>query len=103
MTTSICEAADVATFEPSEQLTAAIDHVKAEKKRARDIVKAATQVLYDAIAAEMIAKPDVGTTELANFLGRSAGHVRRVGRERGVPAKVDVEPPRRRSDPHNAS
>lgn len=86
----------MATFEPSDQLKAAIAHVAAEKKRARAIVAAATQVLYDAIAAEMIEKPDLGTTELANYLGRSAGHIRRVGRERGVPAKTDVEPPRRK-------
>lgn len=96
MTASICETAEMPTFEPSEQLTAAIQHLEAEKERARAIEAAATQKLYDAIAAEMIARPEVGTTELANFLGRSAGHVRRIGRERGVPAKTDVEPPRRK-------
>ncbi len=92
----MCETAEMPTFEPSDQLKAAIDHLEAEKQRARDIEAAATQHLYDAIAAEMIKRPDVGTTALANFLGYSAGHVRRIGRERGVPAKVDVEPPRRK-------
>jgi hypothetical protein len=92
----------MATFEPSEQLTAAIEHLVAERKRAAEIEQAATRVLYDAIAAEMIAKPEVGTTALANFLGYSPRHVRRIGAERGVPAKADVEPPhtkRRRREP----
>jgi len=97
MTTSICETADVATFEPSEQLKAAVDHLAAEKRRARAIVAAATQALYQAMAAEMIDRPEVGTTELANYLGYTPRHVRRVGAERGVPAKVDVEPPRRKA------
>ncbi len=89
------------TFEPSDQLKAAIAHLEAEKKRARAIITAATKVLYDAMAAEQIARPDVGTTELANFLGYTARHVRRVSAERGVPAKADVEPPRttRRREP----
>ena len=84
------------TFEPSDQLKAAIAHLAVEKKRAAEIEKAATRVLYDAIAAEMIARPEVGTTALANYLGYSPRHVRRIGAERGVPAKADVEPPRTR-------
>lgn len=96
MTVAPCETSEMPTFEPSDKLKAAIEHVKAEKKRAKDIDEAATQELYDAIAREMIERPDVGNTAIGNFFGYSAGHIRRIGRKRGVPAKVDVEPPKRR-------
>lgn len=84
------------TFEPSDQLKAAVEHYRAEKKRAADIEHAALMELHDAVAAEMIAKPDVSNTAIGGFLGYSGSHVRKIGRERGVPAKVDVEPPKRR-------
>lgn len=88
------------TFEPSDQLKAAMAHVKAEKKRAREIISAAIQELYDAMAAEMISRPDIGPTEMGNVVGYTDGHVRRVVRKRGVKPRVDVEPPkRRRRDP----
>lgn len=92
MTLSMCEAPDVAAFEPSDKLRAA----KEASDEAEALYEAALERLYDAIAEELLTRPDVGTTALAGFLHRSAGHVRRIARERGVPAKVDVEPPRRR-------
>lgn len=96
MTVAPCDTSEMPTFEPSPELKAAIEHVKAEKKRAKEIDEAATQYLYDAIAREMIDRPDVGNTAIGTFFGYSAGHIRRIGRDRGVPAKVDVEPPKRR-------
>jgi hypothetical protein len=100
MTAMLWQTAEMPTFEPSEQLRAAEAHLEAEKTRARGIITAATRLLYDAIAKEMIAKPEVGPTELGNYLGYSDGHVRRIGRERGVKPRVDVEPPKRRkADP----
>lgn len=96
MTVAPCETAQVPPFEPSDQLKAAVEHVAAEKKRAREIVSAAIRVLYDAMATEMKARPELGPTELGNYLGYSDGHVRRVARERGVKPRVDVEPPKRR-------
>lgn len=95
MTVQPCETAEMPAFEPSDQLKAAMAHLEAEKKRARAIITAATHVLYDAIADEMKAKPEVGPTEMGNYVGYSDGHVRRVARQRGVKPRVAVEPPRR--------
>jgi phytoene/squalene synthetase len=96
MTAQTWETAQMPAFEPSDQLKAAQAHLKAEKKRAREIITAATHVLYDAMADEMKAKPELGPTELGDYIGYSDGHVRRVVRERGVKPRVDVDPPKRR-------
>jgi hypothetical protein len=86
------EAAEVAAYEPSEQLRGAFEDVRA----AEDAHAQALERLYGAIAIE-VADEAVKTTDVARFLDYSAGHVRRIARDRGVPAKVDVEPPRRKS------
>lgn len=97
MPTSICEAPDVATYEPSDELRAAAEAFKA----AEDVYNAALERLYDGIAAE-VAKP-TRPADIARFLGYHSGHVRRIARERGVAPHVEVEPPRRRAkaDPHD--
>lgn len=92
MTLSICEPVHVAVFEPSDKLRAAKEKADATKA-AYDV---ALEELHAAMADELLTRPDVGTTDLARYADYSAGHVRRLARERGVPAKIDAEPPRRR-------
>jgi hypothetical protein len=101
MTLSICEAAHVAVFEPSDKLRAA----KEASDAAKDAYDVALERLHAAMAEELIARPDIGTTEMAGYLDYSAGHTRRLARERGVPARIEAEPPRRRKrepeEPHD--
>ena len=87
----MCEAAEVAAYEPSEQLRDALEDVRA----AEAVHAQALERLYDAVAIE-VGDESVKTTDVARYLDYSAGHVRRIARERGVPAKTDVEPPRRK-------
>lgn len=93
MTTSICQTADVAAYEPSESLRAAVENLEKAKDIAKGIVAEATQKLYDEIAIE-VAKP-TRPADLGRYLDYHPGHVRRIARDRGVAPHVDVEPPRR--------
>lgn len=91
MTVVMCDPAEVAKFEPSDELRAAKDAFD-EAKAVHD---AKLRQLYDAAADELRKRPGVTTTALANYLDRSDGHVRREVRARGVQRRVNVEPPRR--------
>jgi hypothetical protein len=97
----MCHTLDVTAYEPSDQLRAAreaMEEVKAVTKRMLD---EATERLHQAIADE-VAKPNK-PADVARFMGWHAGYVRKLARERGVPAYMDVEPPppRRRSSDHD--
>jgi len=93
MTPPICDTADVA-YQPSEKLLAAQKAVEEAKAAAKKLIDDATAELNAAIAEEVTGAPTV--TDVANHLGWSVGYVRRIARAKGVPPRVDVEPPRRR-------
>lgn len=95
MTVAMCDPADVAKYEPSDELRTAKEAFD-EAEALRD---AKLEELYDAAANELRKRPNVATTALANYLKRSDGHVRREVRKRGLKPRVDVEPPRRRPSP----
>jgi hypothetical protein len=94
MSQGVCETSEVA-YEASDDLRAA----KEAAEVAKDAYDKATEHLHAVIAAE-VAKP-TRPADVARFMNMHPGYIRRIARDRGVAPHIDVEPPRRRSDPHS--
>lgn len=79
----------MATYIPSDNLRAA----REAERAAKDAYDKALERLYDAIAAELV--PPVKAADIGRYLGYHAGHVTRIGRDRGVKPTVIRKPPGR--------
>lgn len=95
MTATPCQTADV-PYVASEELRAAKQAMEEAKAAAKKLVDDATERLHKAIAAEAAIETKNNITDIARFMGWTSTYVSRIAREQGVPARIDVEPPKRR-------
>jgi len=86
----------VADYKPSDELRAAREAMEEVKAVTDEMIKTATKRLHKAIAADA-AVPTNTIADIARFMDWSPNYVSRIARAGGVPARVDVEPPKRRT------
>lgn len=101
MTVTTWQTADVA-YEPSAELRAAKEAMEEAKAAAKKLIEERTDRLHKAIAADAAVETN-NISDIARYMKWSSTYVSRIARAEGVPARVPVEPPRRKRTPEAES